>query len=125
MGAKIPVGSTLYSVYACESAGAHEMTPNTVGLEAGCADPVLLGDMVTTSECTSSNYGDSEFFIRHQLVENDWQLNPSLIQGGKTAVKGFDATAVCGCAWPGCSAPVKADGAPKKCPNYGHQTPEW
>ena len=35
-----------------------------------------LGDMVTTTECTTSAFGDAKLFFRHQRVEEDWQLRP-------------------------------------------------
>jgi hypothetical protein len=66
--ASFPVGTPLYSVYACgKGAGDAEMAPTTGGVEGACGDALLLGDLVTTTECTASKYGDEKFFIRHQV----------------------------------------------------------
>mmetsp|Transcript_23977 Transcript_23977/g.58038 ORF Transcript_23977/g.58038 Transcript_23977/m.58038 type:complete len:450 (+) Transcript_23977:2-1351(+) len=38
-----------------------------------------LGDIVTDSECTMSNYGDNKLFFRHQRFEDDLKLRPEWI----------------------------------------------
>jgi len=49
-----PVGTVLYTAYACgKAAGTEvELMPTDGGLEKACADPILLGQMVTTTKCT-------------------------------------------------------------------------
>ncbi|KAK3232662.1 hypothetical protein CYMTET_56991 [Cymbomonas tetramitiformis] len=104
--AAFPLGTVLYTVYACDkSAGDEvEMNPADGGVEKACASPVKLGDMVTTTKCTSSAYGDSKFYIRHQRIEEDWQQNPEIL------TQYTDAAKLCG--WHG---PISAAGVPKKC----------
>lgn len=78
--ASFPVGTDLMDVYACGRAnGDKEFQPTEGGIEGGCADPFLLGKMVTTTECTTTAYGDAKFFIRHQPIEADWAENPSIL----------------------------------------------
>jgi len=106
--ASFPVGTPLYSVYACgKGAGDAEMAPTTGGVEGACGDALLLGDLVTTTECTASKYGDEKFFIRHQPVEEDWLLNPDILnqygESGPTKA----------CAWSG--SDVSAAGLPASC----------
>mmetsp|Transcript_84106 Transcript_84106/g.218951 ORF Transcript_84106/g.218951 Transcript_84106/m.218951 type:complete len:106 (-) Transcript_84106:99-416(-) len=84
------------------------MTPTDGGLEKACGDPILLGAMVTTSHCTTSTYGDDKFHIRHQRIEEDWQLEPSYLSTD-------DAAQACG--W---SGKITADGAPTKCSGEKH-----
>jgi hypothetical protein len=88
-----PVGTTLYTVYACGKAAGvkQEMTPTDGGVEVACDAPLKLGDMVTTTKCISSSYGDKKFQIRHQPVEEDWQADPSILEQS-----GYDASAACG-----------------------------
>jgi hypothetical protein len=75
-----PVGTPLLSVYACGRAmPSAEISPTEGGVEGACGEPFLLGDMVTTSECTTSAYGDAKFFIHHQPIEEDWQQNPEIL----------------------------------------------
>lgn len=102
---KFPVGTTLFKVYACGKAASSEaeMTPTDGGLKVACAEPLLLGNMVSTDTCTSSLYGDTKFFIRHQRIEDDWKINPSFLSS-------YDAAKACG--W---SGPISADGAPPVC----------
>jgi hypothetical protein len=101
--AQFPVGTVLYHVYACGApAGEAEMTPTVGGVERACAEPIKLGDYVTTTKCTSSDYGDKKFFIRHQRVEDDWKQNPHFI----------DSLTAKSCGWGGS---IRADGAPAKC----------
>jgi len=102
--AAFPVGTTLYTAYACESALGDEMKPTDGGLEKACGSPLKLGEMVTTSQCTTSAYGDAKFQIRHQRVEEDWALRPEFLQQ-------YDAKKACG--WPGSS--VSVNGTPEKC----------
>lgn len=100
------VGTPLMSVYACGRAasGGVENTPTTGGVEKACAEPLLLGTMVTTSACTTSAYGDASFFIRHQPIEEDWQLKPQFLQQ-------YDADAAC--YWTG--PKITPQGGPRKC----------
>merc|ERR1711953_1257532 len=67
------VGTKIFTVWACESVLGDEMTP-TQNVEASCGYPVLLGEMVTTSQCTTSAYGDAKLFFRHQRIEEDWAV---------------------------------------------------
>ena len=75
----IAVGTPLYTVYACGAASASEDHPTDGGVEKACADPFRLGDMVTTTKCTTTKYGDEKFFIRHQRIEEDWAIEPSFL----------------------------------------------
>lgn len=106
--AAFQVGTTLYTVYACDRAMGDEMKPTDGGLEAACGSPLKLGDVVTTSQCTTSAYGDKKFQIRHQRVEEDWELRPDFL-------KQYDAKKACG--WSGKS--VSPSGVPKKCSAEG------
>jgi len=85
-----PVGTTLYTVYACAKAAGAELTP-TGSLEADCGEPLKLAAMVTTDKCTSSVYGDKSFQIRHQPVEEDWEADPSILRQ-----EGYNAGVACG-----------------------------
>lgn len=99
-----PVGTTLFSVYACgKGNGDAEQAPTSGGVETACGDPFLLGEMVTTTECTTSAYGDKKFFIRHQPIEQDWQQRPDFLEQ-------YDAKSAC--AWKSDPTP---DGIPKNC----------
>jgi len=86
-----PVGTTLYTVYACGKAADDETKPTDGGVEKACAASLKLGAMVTTQKCTSSGYGDKTFHIRHQPVEEDWQADPSILEQEK-----YDADKACG-----------------------------
>jgi hypothetical protein len=102
------VGTPLYAVYACgKGAGDAEMTPTDGGVETACADALHLGDLITTTECTTSKYGDEKFLIRHQPVEEDWLLNPDILneygESGPTKA----------CAWSGDD--VTPTGIPPSC----------
>ena len=60
--------SILYQVFDCvwqQANGQAEMNPTAGGVEAACGEPLKLGEMVTTSACTTSAYGDASFFIRY------------------------------------------------------------
>ena len=101
------VGTSVFTVYACGKAASDEaeMNPTDGGLEFACADPIRLGDMVTTDRCTSSKFGDERLFIQHQRIEDDWKLRPDILSS-------YDAAKACG--W---SGKITADGAPPKCSN--------
>lgn len=101
----IKVGTPLYTVYACggAAAGGGEDTPTSGGLEKACGKPFRLGEMTTTSPCTTSKYGDEKFFIRHQRIEEDWELEPSYLAQ-------YDASTACD--W---TPTPTAAGVPKKC----------
>jgi len=60
-------------------------------VETACGAPLELGAMVTTDKCTSSAYGDKSFHIRHQPVEEDWQVDPSILKQ-----TGYNAGKACG-----------------------------
>lgn len=98
----IPVGTTLYTMYACAEPSGDEMDPGG-GLEK-CGAPVLLGDIVTTSQCTTSAYGDEYLHFRHQRIEEDWALQPGFMSWG-------DYTATAACA----ESSLSVDGAPEIC----------
>lgn len=98
-----PVGTTIFTVYACDEAIGDELLPTDGGLEKACGKPLELGALVTTSKCTTSAYGDAKLHIRHQRVEEDWQLRPDFLTK-------YDASAACG--W---SGPVSSTGVPPTC----------
>merc|ERR1712007_203413 len=87
----IAIGKTLYTVWACGQPSKNEEKPTTGTVQEACGDPFELGDMVTTSICTSSAYGDKKFHIRHQPVEEDWEANEQILKHA-----GYDHTKVCG-----------------------------
>jgi len=82
------VGTTLYQLYACGRPGKDETNPTRGGLD-NCGDALKLGDMVTTSQCTSSKYGDEKLHIVHQRIEEDWAANSDYL-------KGYDVDKSCG-----------------------------
>jgi len=41
------------------------------------SDPRVLGTMTTDGPCVLSKFGDASLFFRHQLVEEDWELQPT------------------------------------------------
>lgn len=103
--ASFPVGTRLLTVYACARGnGDAELNPTEGGVEQACGEPYLLGDMVTTTACTTSAYGDAKFFFRHQLIEEDWAANPEFLEQ-------YDVAAACG--YPG--ADLTPDGTPTQC----------
>jgi len=61
----IPVGSTLYKVHAMDK------PCNLGGTES------YIGDLVTTSVQTTSNWGDKHFFVRHQDFKDDVAKQPT------------------------------------------------
>merc|ERR1712007_278595 len=87
----IAIGKTLYTVWACGQPSKNEEKPTTGTVQEACGDPFELGDMVTTSICTSSAYGDKKFHIRPQPVEEDWEANEQILKHA-----GYDHTKVCG-----------------------------
>ena len=64
---------------------------------------MFLADVVTTSGCTTSRYGDKSLHIRHQRIKEDWLLEP-----GYMSMPGYSANVACG-------KRVDARGAPPKC----------
>ena len=58
----IEVGTTVYTLRAYSSPDDTEGT--------------LLGNVVTTDNCVSSNYGDTQMFFKHQWIEDDITLKP-------------------------------------------------
>jgi len=97
----IPVGTTLYTVYACTRPSGTEALPSE-NLDA-CGGALLLGAIKTSSKCTTSWYGDASLHIRHQRIEEDWQLEPSFLRAESYSAN--DA----------CDAQVDKDGAPPAC----------
>jgi len=99
----IPVGTVLYTIYACGAGnGDAELTPTDGGVDKACAKPLKLGDYVSTSKCTTSKYADEKLHFRHQRIEEDWQLNPEFLTQ-------YPAAKACA------RSSVAADRTPKKC----------
>lgn len=97
-------GTKLMAVYACAKGnGDAENQPSAGGLEVACGEPFKLGDMVTTTECSTSAYGDKKFFFRHQLIEEDWLARPEFLDQ-------FDTKTVCMS-----STKPTPTGVPKRC----------
>lgn len=44
---------------------------------ASGAKPTVLGTMVTEGPCVNSAFGDASLFFRHQIIEEDWKLQPT------------------------------------------------
>lgn len=101
----IPVGTTLYTTYACQRPEGDESQPSED--LSKCGKPLLLGDVITTSECTTSKYGDESLHIRHQRIEEDWQLESAYFRQGE-----YRADQACG-------ASVEADKPPTLCTEDG------
>lgn len=97
----IPIGTTLYNVYACTRPSGNEAMPSE-NLDA-CGGAVPLGAIKTASKCTTSLYGDEKLHIRHQRIEEDWQLEPSYMK-----MDSYDADEACG-------QRVDKNGAPPTC----------
>jgi len=93
-----PKGTKLYSAYACASPDGAEEDP-----ARSCAGSTYLGDITTTSQCTTSSYGDRSFHVRHQRIEEDWQAKPEYFESGS-----FSAQQACG-------RSLKIDQEPVKC----------
>lgn len=79
----IPVGSKLFDVYACGEPLGEEIRPADGGVEGTCGKPLLLGELRTTSQCTTSRYGDTAFHIRHTRIEEDWRAKPEYFEHGE------------------------------------------
>jgi len=95
-------GTVLYTAWACTEPKGDETAPSET-LEASCGKPVRLGPVSLASGCSTSYYGDSALHFRHQRIEDDWRLQPSLMKWGK-----YDANVAC-------AATVRSDGAPPIC----------
>ena len=39
-------------------------------------DGIVLGDVIASEKCTSSLYGDTKLFFKHQWIEDDLALKP-------------------------------------------------
>lgn len=102
----LPIGTTLYTVYACSKAAGDELDP-TIDLSR-CGGAMLLGSIVTTKQCTTSWYGDTSFHIRHQRIEDDWLLRPDYMQ-----MESYTATTACD------KSSLYADAAPPICGTEG------
>ena len=63
----LPVGTVLYQLRG------HQNPGDTEG--------VLLGDVVTTDNCVTSNYGDTKLFFKHQYIDEDKNLKPEWADG--------------------------------------------
>ncbi|GMH63685.1 hypothetical protein TrRE_jg10170 [Triparma retinervis] len=61
----IPAGTTLYEIFAKADYD---------------AAPELIGSMVTTSKIESSVFADSKLFLKHQIMEEDFQLRPEWLE---------------------------------------------
>lgn len=62
--ATIPSGSLLYDIYATDKP-----------VELGGVES-KIGQLVTASEMTTSNWGDTHMFIRHQRMDDDLAIKP-------------------------------------------------
>ena len=69
---KVPAGTLLYKVYAV-------MTPN--------APKVHIGNLVTTSPFTESEYGDRYLFFKHQDMVEDVKTRPEWVNHMQFAAK--------------------------------------
>jgi len=78
------VGTKLFDVWACGSPKEDE-TPAATNLEANCGSSSFLGSVKIAKECKASEYGDKQFHIRHQRIEEDWDLEPSYLEGAQAA----------------------------------------
>lgn len=96
----IPVGQTLYTVYACTKPLGEELDP----VDGGCGGQLRLGEIkIKGDKCTRSKYGDEQFHVRHQRIEEDWQIKEEYFKQGA-----FNAHKSCGRK----SRDVEIDGAP-------------
>ena len=64
----IPSGSVIYQVFATDK-------PAQLG-----GSETHIGDIVSTSEFTTSKWGDEHFFIRHQDFAEDLEIHPEWAQ---------------------------------------------
>ena len=58
----LPVGTQLYTIKAMRH-------PDDT-------EAFVIGDVVTSSNCVSSYYGDTKLFFKHQWIEEDIALRP-------------------------------------------------
>jgi hypothetical protein len=58
---EVPVNVALFDIFAYESP---------------TAAPQKIGSFVPNDSCVTSQFGDADFFIRHQRIEEDWALRP-------------------------------------------------
>lgn len=72
----IPIGTSLFTIYACGEPSANELNPTDGGIESVCAKPTNLGDLRTQSKCVPSDFGDQQMQIGHQRIEDDWKRRP-------------------------------------------------
>lgn len=63
--AAIPSGTKLYEI---------GYYPDPKSSKESGTEPTVLGTMVTDGPCVNSKFGDESLFFRHQLVEEDFQL---------------------------------------------------
>jgi len=97
---KLSVGSTLFDVWACGRPTSDE-TQAAGTLEKNCGSRSHMGSIQLTGRCSASDYGDRHLHIRHQRIEEDWQLEPSFLDGAQAAC--------------GRSNGDWADGSPQQC----------
>lgn len=88
--ATFPVGTTLFSVYACQIPRGAESHPTDGTVADSCGNPFRLGELKTASKCLPSKYGDESYHIRHQRMEEDWAWRPDFFQSSW-----YDALEVC------------------------------
>jgi len=114
--ASIPVNTRLFSVYACEGPSEKDSLsrPTEGSVEEACGYPLKLGDVVTTSYCTTSKYGDERLHFRHQRIEEDWILRPEFFQK-------YDARSACGLEE---SDSISPTGAPPTCEKLAQEEVE-
>jgi len=99
----IPLGTSVYKLYACAEPSGDEMKP-----AGSCGGALLLGDMVTASQCTTSRFGDEKMHFRHQRIEEDWLLEPNFMNSGA-----YKASVACD------ASSLSANGAPPICGEEG------
>merc|ERR1712151_211217 len=97
----IKAGTKVFSVWACGKPSKLELKP-TSDLDA-CADALFLGDVITTSHCTTSDWGDNHLNFQHWRIEEDWQLEPSFLAYDEASAS---------CSFPG---PMRAENVPMQC----------
>lgn len=62
--ATIPAGTNLFRLHAMSA-------PEEFG-----GEEIYIGDLITDSEMTTTNFGDEHFFVRHQKADDDILLRP-------------------------------------------------
>lgn len=81
--AKWPVGTELFTVFACDSpTDSEDEAPLSLD---NCGGRKQLGKISFNSKCSASAYGDQEFHIRHQRIEEDWGFKPEFKQTGQVS----------------------------------------